>query len=79
MLQNKLNKVIVKIVLWMFCYSCKLYIDYGNRQSKNALKYVSSSQKKFHLWSAVIGQSASVYKHWYEASYMAFDSLLQPA
>jgi len=31
--------------------------------------------KKFHLWSAVIGQSASVYKHRYEASYMAFESL----
>jgi len=32
-------------------------------------------RKKFHLWSAVIGQSASVYKHRYEALYMAFESL----
>jgi len=31
-------------------------------------------QKKFHLWSAVIGQSASAYRHRYEASYMAFES-----
>ena len=30
---------------------------------------------KFHLWSTVIGQSASVYKHRYEASFMAFKSL----
>jgi len=32
-------------------------------------------RKKFRLWSAVIGQSTDVYKHRYEASYMAFESL----
>jgi len=30
--------------------------------------FCETLRKKFHLWSAVIGQSASVYKHRYELS-----------